>query len=124
MPRPARKIAHRRIARPRNRGLRQGKAAGPDNFIGDAHRGAELVKQYQCGGCHYIPGIAGAEGNVGPPLQRSARGPTSPATSKLAGQHGLLDRGSAARVARQRDAEMDIPEKDARDIAAFLYTLK
>src|SRR3954465_15965139 len=48
----------------------EGKAAGPDNFMGDARRGADLVKQYQCGGCHDIPGIAGAESNVGPPLHR------------------------------------------------------
>lgn len=47
-----------------------GKAAGPENFTGDAPRGTDLIKQYQCGACHDIPGIAGANGNVGPPLHR------------------------------------------------------
>ncbi len=39
------------------------------NFSGDAHRGASLINKYGCGGCHSIPDIANANGNVGPPLQ-------------------------------------------------------
>ena len=46
------------------------KASGPDNFDGDVHRGAALIAHYQCGSCHEIPGISGADGNVGPPLRR------------------------------------------------------
>jgi len=38
------------------------------NFSGDSHRGAALVKHYQCGSCHLIPEIDEATGNVGPPL--------------------------------------------------------
>ena len=61
-------------------GSGEGEAAGPDNFSGDVRRGADLVKNYRCGGCHDIPGIAGANGNVGPPLH-----------PELTGQHGSLD---------------------------------
>ena len=35
---------------------------------GDAGRGAELIERYGCGSCHTIPGIAGANGTVGPAL--------------------------------------------------------
>jgi cytochrome c1 len=31
-------------------------------------RGADLIVANGCGTCHAIPGIAGARGNVGPPL--------------------------------------------------------
>ena len=35
-------------------------------------RGAQLIRAYGCGACHRIPQIAGANGNVGPPLERLA----------------------------------------------------
>ncbi|MCP3395428.1 c-type cytochrome [Bradyrhizobium sp. CCGB12] len=102
-----------------------GKAAGPDNFTGDARRGADLVKQYQCGSCHDIPGIAGADGNVGPPLHRIGT------RTYIAGYiHNSPDNMAAWIEDPQRALpgnampKMGIPQKDARDIAAFLYTLK
>ena len=33
-------------------------------------RGADLITANGCGTCHSIPGIAGARGNVGPPLDK------------------------------------------------------
>jgi cytochrome c2 len=39
-------------------------AAGPDR------RGEAAIRAYGCGACHRIPGIAGARGIVGPPLER------------------------------------------------------
>jgi cytochrome c len=35
---------------------------------GDPHRAPGLIRRYGCGGCHTIPGIPGADGQVGPPL--------------------------------------------------------
>ncbi len=35
---------------------------------GDARRGAEAIRRFGCGACHAIPGIPGAEGQVGPSL--------------------------------------------------------
>lgn len=37
---------------------------------GDVDRGRLLLRQFGCGACHRIPGVAAAEGNVGPPLGR------------------------------------------------------
>ncbi|MBB4366129.1 cytochrome c2 [Bradyrhizobium sp. CIR48] len=102
-----------------------GRATGPDNFMGDARRGTELVKQYHCGSCHDIPGIAGADGNVGPPLQRIGT------RSYIAGYiqnspDNMADWIEDPQRALPGNAmpRMGIPQKDARDIAAFLYTLK
>jgi cytochrome c2 len=35
---------------------------------GDPTRASEILRRYGCSGCHSIPGIAGANGVVGPPL--------------------------------------------------------
>lgn len=43
------------------------------NAGGDAHRGAALIQKFGCGACHTIPGISGADGLVGPPLETIAR---------------------------------------------------
>jgi cytochrome c len=103
----------------------QGRAAGPDNFEGDARRGATLVKQYQCGACHDIPGIAGADGNVGPPLRRIGT------RTYIAGfirnsPDTMADWIEDPQRALPGNAmpTMGISQQDARDIAAFLYTLK
>lgn len=103
----------------------KGTAAGPDNFIGDARRGIDLVKQYHCGSCHDIPGIAGADGNVGPPLHRIGT------RTYIAGYiqnspDNMADWIEDPQRALPGNAmpRMGIPHKDARDIAAFLYTLK
>jgi cytochrome c len=103
----------------------RGKAAGPDNFNGDPHRGADLVRHYRCGGCHEIPGIANADGNVGPPLHRIGT------RTYIA---GFLQNSPDSMAAWIQDPQrvlpgnamprMGIPQNDARDIAAFLYTLK
>ncbi len=37
-------------------------------IAGDAERGRTLLHDYGCGGCHRIPGVDGAGGDVGPPL--------------------------------------------------------
>lgn len=38
---------------------------GPD---AQAEQGRLLLQQFGCGGCHKIPGVAAAEGTIGPPL--------------------------------------------------------
>jgi cytochrome c len=39
---------------------------------GDPERGKEMIQQSGCPACHSIPGIAGANGQVGPPLDHFA----------------------------------------------------
>lgn len=103
----------------------EGKAAGADNFTGDARRGTDLVRHYQCGACHDIPGIAGANGNVGPPLHRIGT------RTYIAGYIQNSPDNMAAWIENPQRVlpgnampTIGISQKDARDIAAFLYTLK
>ena len=39
----------------------------------EAERGRLLLRQFGCGACHEIPGVAAADGKVGPPLAGIAR---------------------------------------------------
>jgi cytochrome c len=38
----------------------------------EARRGADALQRHGCGACHLIPGVAGADGVVGPPLDQLA----------------------------------------------------
>jgi cytochrome c2 len=40
---------------------------------GNTENGRLLLRQYGCGSCHRIPGVADADGRVGPPLAGVAR---------------------------------------------------
>jgi cytochrome c2 len=98
---------------------------GPPNFSGDSRRGLKLTEQYGCGGCHLIPGIADATGNVGPPLLHVGT------RSYIAGFFSNSPENMALWLQDPQSAlpgnampRMGITPQDSRDIAAFLYTLK
>jgi cytochrome c len=92
---------------------------------GDSHRGAALIDQYRCGACHYIPGIHDARGMVGPPLmffgQRTfiaGEVPNSPENLvQWIRSPKSIEPGTAM-------PELGLSEQEARDVAAYLYTLR
>ena len=86
-------------------------------------RGRTLVAWYGCIGCHEVPAMP-LVGFVGPPLRGVARRsylagrlPNTPENMVRWIRHpGQVDTDTVM-------PEMNIGEQDARDIAAFLYTL-
>ncbi|MEO7057115.1 MAG: c-type cytochrome [Caldimonas sp.] len=102
-------------------------AAGPAWRVigGNAKRGPALIVAYGCAACHTVPGVRGADANVGPPLTRIGD------RTYIA---GMLRNSPAnlVRWIRQPQAvipgnampDMGVTEVDARDIAAYLYTLR
>lgn len=91
---------------------------------GDAKRGAALIDVYGCGACHIVPGITRAHGTVGPSLS------------------GFRNRAYVAGILPNRPADLvgwlidptiyspqtampdlGVTEDEARDMAAYLYTL-
>ncbi len=103
-----------------------GSAAMAEQVIPNANpqRADEVIHQYGCGSCHTIPGIAGAQGTVGPKLDGiSTRSflagqiPNSPDNLMLWIQH-------PQRVRPGGDMpDLGVSDADARDIAAYLYSL-
>ena len=108
-------------------GCSRGRAAEEARLLtgGEPSRGVAAISRYGCGGCHEIPGIRGATGTVGPPLTRIARRAylggrvaNSPAEMARWIQHPQkLEPGTAM-------PEMNVTDTDARDIVAYLYTLR
>jgi len=92
---------------------------------GHAERGPALITSYGCGACHTVPGVKGADGNVGPPLTRFGD------RTYVA---GMLRNSPSNLIRWIRDPQGVIPgnampnmgvgDAEARDIAAYLYTLR
>ena len=88
-------------------------------------RGREEIVSTGCAACHTIPGIAGATGNVGPPLTRF--GDRTFVAGMLPNTPTNLVRWirfPQSVVPGNAMPNMQIGEAEARDIAAFLYTLR
>ena len=91
---------------------------------GDAERGRAALASYGCGGCHTIPGVAGARARVGPPLTNFAD--RHYVAGKLANQPEHLVRWIRDPQAVSPGTAMPdlgVTEPAARDMAAYLYTL-
>jgi len=89
---------------------------------GDPARAAELATRYGCAGCHTIPGLPGAEGKVAGPLSdlraRVYIGGVLPNTAENLVDWIVDPRRFSPRTAMPRTG---ISEREARDIAAYLY---
>jgi cytochrome c2 len=106
-------------------GCDQGNAAGSNNLNGDPRRGADLVSNHGCGGCHDIPGIPNANGNVGPPLHRiGTRVYIAGFLQNSPDNMAFWIQNPQKVLPGNAMPQMGISPSDARDIAAFLYTLK
>ena len=92
---------------------------------GDAERGQEAMSRYGCGTCHQIPGIPGARGLVGPPLEDF--GQRSLIAGQLPNRPAVLINWILNPPALVPDTGMPtvgVAPDDARDMAADLYTLR
>lgn len=92
---------------------------------GDPGEGSQAIMRYGCVSCHTIAGIREARGRVGPPLTgiagRSYIAGRIPNTSEnivlwIQDPQGLIP-GTAM-------PNLGVTESDARDIAAYLYSLR
>lgn len=97
----------------------------PGAGTGDVDAGAEAIEAYGCGSCHTIPGIPDADALVGPPL--TSWGHRSFVAGTLPNNFDNL-------VTWIRDPDevrpgtampdLDVTEADARDVAAYLLSLR
>ena len=90
---------------------------------GDPDRAPELVRRYGCGGCHTIPGIPGADGQVGPPLSdlihRVYIGGVAINSPDRLAQWIVSPQQFSPRSAMPATG---ISEAEARDVTAYLYS--
>jgi mono/diheme cytochrome c family protein len=91
---------------------------------GDPERGATAIMAYGCGGCHTIPGIRGADGTVGPPLTDYAmRGYVAGVLPNWPRHLVRWIVNPPAISPQTAMPALGVTEQDARDVAAYLYTL-
>jgi cytochrome c len=101
-----------------------------DNMVanmvgGNPERGPQLIRSYGCGTCHTVSGVVGANGLVGPPLNGIA---------ERAYIAGVIPNAPDNMVRWIEDPKavdsltampkVGVTPSDARDIAAYLYTLR
>ncbi|HXA17405.1 MAG TPA: c-type cytochrome [Thermoanaerobaculia bacterium] len=91
---------------------------------GDANHGKQLIDQYGCTACHVIPGITG-KGMVGPSLDHIATRqiiavsiPNSPQNMQVYIQNPQMANPQNVMP------NLGVKPDEARDITAYLYTLK
>lgn len=92
---------------------------------GDAARGKELIRSYGCGSCHSIPRVPGAETTVGPSLQGEAT------HAYIAGVLPNVPENMIRWIMNPPGVDdktampnLHVTAADARDIAAYIYTLQ
>lgn len=86
--------------------------------------GRRWMEIYGCGGCHVVPGVPGARGRVGPPLDNVAArlfvaGVTENKPDNLIAWIQDPQRVDSSTAM----PKTGVTERQARDIAAYLYTL-
>jgi cytochrome c oxidase assembly factor CtaG/cytochrome c2 len=92
---------------------------------GDAERGAKAIRRYGCASCHSIPGIRAAQAIVGPPLAGIAGRSYVAGVLSNTPEHMMQWLQNPQAVDNKTAMpNMGVTERDARDIATYLYTLK
>ncbi len=92
---------------------------------GDARRGRAALERHDCDVCHVIPGVRGTAGRVGPSLKDFAHRPHL--AGKFATGEGQVIRwilDPPAMAPRTAMPAVGVSEAEARDMAAYLLTLK
>ena len=92
---------------------------------GDETRGKNVIGLKGCGSCHEIPGINGAQGLVGPPLIHWSR--RTYVAGEVANQPQNLVKWLMSPQSIEPQTAMPnvgLTEQEARDAAAYLYTLQ
>jgi cytochrome c1 len=92
---------------------------------GYARSGRDAILSRHCGACHDIPGVVGAHGVVGPPLDSFARRTfvagllpnTPPNLVRWLREPQRIDPLSAMPT-------LGLDEQEARNVAAYLYSLE
>ena len=92
---------------------------------GDPERGHRAIERFGCGACHVIPGVEGARARIGPSLEGIG------SRARLAGQLPNNADNLVRWIRKPQEVkpgnlmpDLGIGDRDARDIAAYLSTLR
>lgn len=92
---------------------------------GNPETGKQLISSYGCGSCHTIPGVSGADGMVGPSLEHFAS--RTYVAGEVPNTAAFLVQWIQTPQAIEPGTAMPnlgVTDRQARSIAAYLYTLR
>lgn len=93
--------------------------------IGNASRGRGLIAKLECGACHTVPGVSGAVGKAAPPLMWMGRRTTVAGVLPNTPPNMIRWlKNPQAIVPGNAMPNADLTDSQARDIAAYLESLK
>ena len=107
-------------------GCSGGQSPGPYTVSagGNSVQGKAVIESKGCGACHVIPGISQARGLVGPPLYFFSR------RTMIAGELPNTPENLVRWIKDPKQVEpgtampdLGLTDQQARDVAAYLYTL-
>ena len=99
--------------------------ADPGKSGGDANRGKVALEQYACLTCHSIPGLVGEHAPVGPPLDRVGTREYRAGVVRNTPDNMVRWLRAPQQIhPRTTMPDLGVSERDARDMAAYLHTLK
>jgi mono/diheme cytochrome c family protein len=120
-----RAMEHALVSKPMKQAVKRDPEAAERTVGGDPRRGRLAIRSYACTACHTIPGVVGPAVHVGSPLRGIG-------TRKYIA--GVLPNTPKNMIRWIRDPQevdpptampdLDVKGSDARDIAAYLYTLE
>jgi mono/diheme cytochrome c family protein len=93
---------------------------------GNAERGKQLILQHGCNVCHIAPGVGGTQGMLGPTLAGFALRPTI-SNGTVANTPDNVEKFIMAPASMNPASAMpplNVNVEDAKDLAAYLRTLK
>ncbi len=91
---------------------------------GDVERGRKALIHYNCGSCHKIPGVEGANGTRGQPLAGLAwRSDIVGALPNTPEDVTHWIRNPKATYPQTSMPNLNVTQKDALDMVAYLYSL-
>jgi cytochrome c len=98
--------------------------AGQSTGDADSELGRHLLADFGCGSCHYIPGVAGANAYVGPPLNNWSQ------RRFIAGSLPNIPENLTTWIVVPQSIEPDtampslgVTQQEARHMSAYLYSL-
>jgi cytochrome c2 len=91
---------------------------------GDPVRGKQAITDKGCGACHVIPGVPGAKGALGPPLEKfGLRAYVAGATPNTPDNVAHFVQDPRAVYPQTAMPNLGLSADEARDVAAYLTSL-
>jgi len=105
--------------------VKQKQTASALTHGGNPDAGRREIEYYGCASCHIVPGVAGAQGLIGPSLKGvENRNYIGGVVQNSPDDLIRWIQNAPSLSPKTAMPDLEIPDRQARDIASYLYTLR